>query len=191
MVPCQIYFPTGQFSRELKFQGTNFTRYTLVLCSCVSMRSRFPREPFSQGNQNPLRFPDKLQGTFLFPVNMFPRTVSLRNTVGDQVPYGFKAFPQEFELQGNSQFPVVYVAGEVLGLLKMVANRWWAQRLYIVFLSICFCQRMSVCQQCLWNLYYCNQLKAMLFSLISFETQTCIIICELIVNIISTAIPCI
>ena len=29
-----------------------------------------------------------------------------------------------------------------------------------------------------FEIYYCNHLKAMLFSLIGFETQTCIIICE-------------
>ena len=40
------------------------------------------------------------------------------------------------------------------------------------------------------DLYYCNHLKAMLFSLIGFETQTCTIICELICNIISTATLC-
>jgi hypothetical protein len=37
-----------------------------------------------------------------------------------------------------------------------------------------------------WNLCYCNLLKAMLFSLIDLETQTCTIICELH-NIISVA----
>ena len=41
-----------------------------------------------------------------------------------------------------------------------------------------------------WNVYYCNHLKAMWFSLIGFETQTCIIICELIVSIISAATLC-
>ena len=41
-----------------------------------------------------------------------------------------------------------------------------------------------------FDLYYCNHLKAMLFSLIGFEFQTCIIICELIINIISTASLC-
>jgi hypothetical protein len=35
-----------------------------------------------------------------------------------------------------------------------------------------------------------NLLKVMLFSLISFETQTCTIFCELICNIISAATLC-
>ena len=34
-------------------------------------------------------------------------------------------------------------------------------------------------------------LELILLSLIGFETQTCIIICELIVNIIFAATPCI
>ena len=51
---------------------------------------------------------------------------------------------------------------------------------------VCYCWRMSVMLAMYWNLCYCNLLKAMLFSLIDLEIQTCTIICELH-NIISVA----
>jgi hypothetical protein len=40
------------------------------------------------------------------------------------------------------------------------------------------------------NLCYGNHLKAMLFSLIGFDTQTCTFICELFCNVISAATLC-
>jgi hypothetical protein len=75
-------------------------------------------------------------------------------------------------------------------------ERWWLTAgglgdSILISHLYAFVEGCHLCWQCIWNLYCCNHLKVMLFSLIGFETQTCIINYELICNIISTTTPCI
>ena len=78
---------------------------------------------------------------------------------------------------------VLRVYPTILQVKFSACLKWWltAGGLgdYIYFSSVCFYQRMS--------LMLAMYLELILLSLIGFETQTCIIISELIVNIISAA----
>ena len=64
-----------------------------------------------------------------------------------------------------------------------------SKTLYSVFIYMLLSEDVMYASN-VFDLYYCNHLKAMLFSLIGFETQAFIIICELIVIIISTGTLC-
>jgi hypothetical protein len=84
-----------------------------------------------------------------------------------------------------------HVAGEVLGLLKIVANRWWARRLYIYFSSICYRWRMSNYASSVFETHVIvTILKLCCFSYHICKLDNILLFVNSIVNIISTATPC-
>ena len=83
-----------------------------------------------------------------------------------------------------------HVAGEVLGLLKMVANHRWARWLYLFLIYMLLSEEVTYASNVFET--YINVIiwKLCCFPLTGFETQTCTVICEPICNIISTATLC-
>jgi hypothetical protein len=72
----------------------------------------------------------------------------------------------------------------------MVANYPWARLLYGIVIYILLLEDVTYASNVFWTYIIIIIWKLFWFSIISFETHNCTIICELNCNIISIATPC-